>query len=185
MANRSLRRKQCWFFHSTWKLEQNWTKGKQHIRYRNTIKILLLLVLLILLFKNKQTGPHEQDFVIGNKRDELQNVMSLKRGGGGIREGELQHKNRGFIREGGLNRAFTVVWVAKRTSTLSKAFSVTFSCGELLIVSFLSFSLYGSSKPTAVYWGGLSHCWIILRMIWVDSPLLEVYETNWCNWNIR
>ena len=46
-------------------------------------------------------------------------------GGGVIREGELQHKSRlphsGFIREGGLNRAFTVVWVARRTSTINKA----------------------------------------------------------------
>ena len=77
---------------------------------------------------------------------------SQKGGGGGVLEREnFSIKTGGVIRERGINRAFKVVWVAKRTSTINKAFSVTFSCGELLIVSFLSFSLYGSSKQTAVY----------------------------------
>ena len=64
------------------------------------------MYLSVYLFKNKSTGPHEVDFVIGNRRDWLQNLMSQR--GGVIRErgrgGGAYYKNRlpngGLVREG-------------------------------------------------------------------------------------
>ena len=46
--------------------------------------------LSVYLFKNKPTGPHEVDFVIGNRRDEKQNLLSQKgRGVGEVLEREI------------------------------------------------------------------------------------------------
>ena len=41
------------------------------------------MYLNVYLFQNKSDGPHEVDFVIGNKLDLLQNLMSPNGVGGG------------------------------------------------------------------------------------------------------
>ena len=69
------------------------------------------MYLCVCLFKNKATWPHDMDFIIGNRRDQLQNLMSQNGGRGVNREGGLLLKNDfqtgGLLESGrGLNRAF-------------------------------------------------------------------------------
>ena len=61
------------------------------------------MYLSVYLFKNKPSGPYKVDFVIGNRWDKLQNLLSQNERGG-IREGEIMAKNdflTGGLLEGG------------------------------------------------------------------------------------